>query len=285
VVRPFEYGEAISGEPVKPRVRVQAISRPSVVDAPIVRVMAIGDYHGKPGRDNTRALWLARHAMETRPDYIVAIGDWASFDSLSSHEQPGSQNDADRPPFFEDLDALDESLSVFHKELPPGQIPVTITLGNHEARCERAANKQPKLNGDMPLRRDEIFLRYRWNVRPFGEFVTLDGVDYTHIPLSIMGKEMGGEMMERNVGLKALRSTVCGHTHRANVATIMKVGQQRQVTVVNLGTAMPFGLVERYTGLAPTAWFYGVHELRVRDGQILSVKQFDMLELAERYGD
>jgi hypothetical protein len=65
----------------------------------------------------------------------------------------------------------------------------------------------------------------------------------------------------------------------------MKVGQQRQVTVVNLGTAMPYGLVERYTGLAPTAWFYGVHELRVRDGQILSVKQFDMLELAESYGD
>jgi hypothetical protein len=263
VVRPFEYGEAISGEAVKPRYRVRAVSRPTLsnYDAPIVKVMAIGDYHGKPGRDNTRALWLARHAM------------------------PGSQNDADRPPFYEDLDALDESLSIFHKELPPGQIPITITLGNHEARCERAANKQPKLNGDMPLRRDEIFLRYRWDVHPFGEFVTLDGVDYTHIPLSIMGKEMGGEMMERNVGLKALRSTVCGHTHRANVATIMKVGQQRQVTVVNLGTSMPFGLVERYTGLAPTAWFYGVHELRVRDGQILSVKQFDMLELEERHGN
>jgi hypothetical protein len=100
-----------------------------------------------------------------------------------------------------------------------------------------------------------------------------------------MGKEMGGEMMERNAGMKSLRDLVCGHTHRANVLTVMKVGQQRQVKVVNLGTSMPYGLVEKYTGLAPTGWFYGIHELTIRNGQISAVRQWDMLELENLYGD
>jgi hypothetical protein len=100
-----------------------------------------------------------------------------------------------------------------------------------------------------------------------------------------MGKEMGGEMMERNAGMKSLRDLVCGHTHRANLLTVMKVGQQRQVKVLNLGTSMPYGVVEKYTGLAPTGWFYGIHDIRIRDGKILSVQQLDMLLLEERYGD
>jgi hypothetical protein len=270
--------------PPKPRYRIPAISRPSD-DHPIIRIVAAGDFHDKPGRCKKRALWIARHIAERNPDRFVSIGDWASFDSLSSHEQPGSQNDADRCPFHEDIESLDESLSVFHRELPPGSLPITITLGNHEARCERAANKQPKLNADLPRRREEIFSRYQWQTHPFGEFVNIAGLDWTHVPLSIMGKEMGGEMMERNVGIKALRSTVCGHTHRANLLTIMKVGQQREIKVLNLGTSMPYKLVEKYTGLAPTGWFYGIHELRVQDGQILSVRQYDMPELESLYGD
>jgi hypothetical protein len=270
---------------IKPRYRIPAISRPSVDHHPIIRIVAAGDFHDKPGRCKKRALWIARHIAERNPDQFVSIGDWASFDSLSSHEQPGSQSDADRCPFHEDIESLDESLGVFHRELPPGSLPITITLGNHEARCERAANKQPKLNADLPRRREEIFSRYQWQTHPFGEFVNIAGLDWTHVPLSIMGKEMGGEMMERNVGMKALRSTVCGHTHRANLLTIMKVGQQREIKVLNLGTSMPYKLVEKYTGLAPTGWFYGIHELRVQDGQILSVRQYDMPELESLYGD
>jgi hypothetical protein len=264
--------------------------RLSIKDSPLVegktlRVMAIGDHHEKPGRDKTRALWMGRHAAETRPDVIVSIGDWASLDSLSTHEQPGSQNDAERPAFFQEIESLEESIALFFSDIDPGQIPFFHTHGNHEHRAWRAANRQPKLNGDMPQRLDQEFARFGIKTSPFGEFLDIGGVDFTHIPLSIMGKEMGGEMMERNAGMKSLRDLVCGHTHRANVLTVMKVGQQRQVKVVNLGTSMPYGLVEKYTGLAPTGWFYGIHELTIRSGQISAVRQWDMLELENLYGD
>jgi predicted phosphodiesterase len=281
VVRPYEFAEPIHGEPVKPRYRVQAISRPSVVDAPIVRVMVLGDPHDKPGRDKRRFTWMGRHAAETKPDYIVSIGDWASLDSLSTHEVPGSANDAERPGFWQELDSLDESLAAFGAEVPDcSQIHVH---GNHEHRAVRAANRQPKLNGDMPIRLDEVFSRYGWRTRPFGEFVDIAGVDFVHCPLNVMGREMGGQHVERNVANMTTRSLVFGHTHRAQVTNFSKVGQQRKITVVNVGTSMPFGEVEKYTGLAMSGWSYGVFELRIRDGEILSVKNWDMLEIEGLY--
>ena len=43
---------------------------------------------GSPGIDHLR--WIANYALEMRPDVIVQIGDWASFDSVSRHDAPGS---------------------------------------------------------------------------------------------------------------------------------------------------------------------------------------------------
>jgi predicted phosphodiesterase len=99
----------------------------------------------------------------------------------------------------------------------------------------------------------------------------------------VMGREMGGQHVERNVANMTTRSLVFGHTHRAQVTNFSKVGQQRKITVVNVGTSMPFGEIEKYTGLAMSGWSYSVHELRIRNGEILSVKQWDMLELESLY--
>ncbi len=279
----FSAYEAIHAP--KPRIRVKAFTSETPPDGPIYRVMVMGDAHDRPGRDKERFKWIGRMASERLPDAFVCIGDVASFDSLSAHETPGSQADAERPSFHQELDSLDEALGLFHSQLPVGSLPIFITLGNHEHRTERAANRQPKLNGDMPIRLNEVFARYRWQARPFGEFLDLYGVDLVHCPLNVMGREMGGEHVERTVANKALRSLVFGHTHRAQVVNMTKVGQHRRVTVVNVGTAMPWGIVEKYTGLAMSGWSYGAFELRIQSGTILSAKHWDMLELAQLYGD
>jgi hypothetical protein len=287
VVRPYEFAEPIHGEPVKPRYRVQAISRPSIVDAPIVRVVAIGDHHDRPGRDKTRATWIGRYIAQTQPEAVVAIGDWCNLDSLSTHEQPGSANDADRPPFHEELDSLHESLAAFHADFPVGSIPVYFTHGNHEFRTFRAANRQPKLNGDMPLRLEEVFTRFRWQTRPFGECLTLYDVDFVHCWLNKMGREVGGDNLLL-IANKCARSFCMGHTHVNAVVPQTKYGHDfgrgRKITVVNLGTSLPFGMVEKYSGLAMVGWGYGIYDLRIRAGEILSAKHIDMLELAEKFG-
>lgn len=269
----------------KPRIRVKAWTSETPPEGPVIRVVAIGDPHDKPGRCKERFKWLGRFAADMNPDVVVSIGDWASLDSLSTHEMPGSQGDADRPPFHEELESLDESLSVFHLGLPVGSVPVFTTHGNHEHRAVRAAQRQPKQCGDLPVRLDQVFARYRVTTKPFGEFLDIGGVDFVHCPLNVMGREMGGMHVERTIGNGSLRSLVFGHTHRSNVVNVSKVGQHRKITILNLGTAMPYGEVEKYTGLAMSGWSYGAFLLRIQGGQILSAKHYDMLELQDTYGD
>jgi hypothetical protein len=282
---PQKYNPPASVIP-KPRIRVKAISQPHYEDGPTLRVMAIGDPHDKPGRDKRRFTWMGRHAAETRPDVIVSIGDWCSADSLSTHELPGSANDAERPGFWEELDSLSESLALFAREYPGSEaVPRIHCHGNHEHRTRRAANRQPKLNGDMPVRLENAFAQFMWRTHEFGEFVDIGGVDFVHIPLSIMGKEMGGEMVLRNVGLKALRSTVFGHVHRYGSLPVVKVGQQRAIRIVSLATSMPYGEIEKYNGMSMTGWDWGVHEFRICNGIILSEKFWDMRELEQLYRD
>jgi predicted phosphodiesterase len=254
-------------------------------EGPVIKVVALGDPHDKPGRCKKRFKWLGRFAAEMRPDAVVSIGDWASLDSLSTHEQPGSANDAERPAYHEELESLEESIHLFRKGWPMTAAPTFITLGNHEHRAYRAANRQPKQCGDLPTRLEQVFAQYRIATKPFGEFLSIGGVDFVHCPINVMGREMGGMHVERTIGNNALRSLVFGHTHRSNVVNVTKVGQQRKITIVNLGTAMPHGTVEKYTGLAMSGWSYGAFVLRIQAGQILSAKQFDMIELEEVYGD
>ena len=278
----FSAYEAVHA-PRKLRIPIKAATQATPPEGPVYTIAAVGDAHDRPGRCKERFRWIGKFVAEHRPDYAVWIGDVANFDSLSTHEVPGSAADADRPSFHHELDSLDEALATYHEGVDVGAIPTFVTLGNHEHRAVRAANRQPKQCGDMPMRLEEVFARYRWQASQYGEMLTLAGVDFVHCCLNVMGREMGGEHVERNVAHKALRSIVFGHTHKANVINLTKVGQNRKITVVNLGTAMPYGTIEKYSGVAPTGWSYGVFLIRIQGGQILSCKHHDMLELGERY--
>ena len=47
------------------------------------RVIVIGDAHDSPKIPQDRFKWIGKHIKQSNPDYIIQIGDWASFDSLS----------------------------------------------------------------------------------------------------------------------------------------------------------------------------------------------------------
>jgi predicted phosphodiesterase len=250
----------------------------------VLTVLAIGDAHDKPGLSKDRFTWMGRLAADRRPDAIVSIGDWADLGSLSMHEPPGSARQAAMTTFAQDEESLYESLEAFHKDLGIGSIPTWITLGNHENRAHRAANLDPRRCSDIPDRVEQAYARHRWQSVEFGKFLTLSGCSFVHVPLNIMGREMGGMHLERSVANHATGSVVMGHTHRRGMFSASKVGENKQITCLNLGTAMPMGHIANYARLSVTGWSYGVYILRIAKGVILSEKFWDMSELEETYG-
>jgi hypothetical protein len=251
----------------------------------VKHVLVLGDPHDKPSRKKQRfsalgafAAWL--HGLWGL-DAVVCIGDWLSADSLSHHETKGSRHDAERPTYHEELESLDECLGRFGAEAPFG-VPFYQLHGNHEERVWTAANLNPKEMDDFPLRLEQVFARYGWQTRRYGKALILWGVKFIHTLRARNGKPSSAEFPELLFARKSVQDTVVGHSHIANMVTFRK--NEDRVRIVNVGTAMPHGTRETYTPDSDCEWDYGAVLLRIRNGKILSVKFFDMIEIMDDFG-
>jgi hypothetical protein len=267
----------------KPRVRVPYARQDTPPDGPVIRILGMGDVHKKPGRTDEPVILAARHAAKTMPDHIVQIGDWLSLDSCSFHPAKGSAKDSNRPSFADEIAAGEESLDAFDRNCPP-EINREITFGNHEERAWRVANMDPRIASDFPLRVEQTFARYRWKSHRYGTMRYIGGVGFIHVPLNVMGREYGGKNSENTIGNDATHSLVWGHDHRFRAKTVPKIGPNNKISLCNLGTCMPHGVIEDYN-VGVSGWTYGVVDLRVQAGLIISAKFHDVLELREMYGD
>jgi hypothetical protein len=248
------------------------------------KIIAIGDTHDQPGMSKDRFKWIARHCAAVIPNRIIQIGDFASWDSVSTHDAPGSVNHAARPSFKADLESCEEAMGLFFNEIRGLDIPMELTAGNHEERVQRFENKNAETVGTLYMQFEELCARYRWRLHPYGQWLFIDGVGFTHVPKNIMGKPYGGQNSENQIANHATHSIVFGHTHRATFRKTPKIGINNSIEVLNLGSAMPDGYVAKYAGTATSGWSYGIYELSIKSGHIVSHRFLDMRYLQEQYG-
>ena len=269
---------------VKPRVRVRAFNPNSVRDLPARKVLVIGDTHWQPSIDVSYMKWIGRFASEQRPDNVVHIGDALDMESCEMHSAAGSASQARRPTFQQDIESGEDALAAYHSEIGLGEIPHDIVFGNHEYRAWRMEEMAPNLAGTLTTQLEQVFSRYRWRTTPYKHWLFLEGVGFTHVPHSIMGKPIGGRYPENTIGNQSTHSIVFGHTHRWNHVSVPKIGINNSITVTNVGSAMPYGYMADYTDGCTTGLTYGVAMLRLRGGRVESANLVSLLELEEKYG-
>ena len=271
---------------LKQRVSILSGAKPRFVSGKSsgTRIIAIGDTHDQPGMNKDRFKWMARHCREVMPDRIIQIGDFCSFDSVSAHETLGSLGHASRPSFKADLESCEEAMCYFYKELGDLNIPMELTAGNHEDRITRYENKNPETVSTMYTQFEELCARYRWRLHAYGQWLFVDGVGFTHAPKNIMGKPYGGANSENQIANHATHSIVYGHTHRSAFRKAPKIGVNNSIEILNLGSAMPEGYIAKYAGTATTGWSYGIFDLVVKNGHIVSHQFISMDQLGEKYG-
>jgi hypothetical protein len=205
--------------------------RPTVPKAEIVpskierlgRVhMVIPDIQAKPDVSHEHLRWIANYALDKRPDVIVQIGDWADMPSLSLYDKGKRCYEGRR--YVKDIDAANFSLNLFEETIEnhnrahhedqytPRKV---ITLGNHEYRIDRATQLDSALHGKLKI--DDLDLERRgWEVYPFLEIVTIDGIEYSHYFTS---GNMGRPVTTAAALLRERQSSATmGHTQYADMA-------------------------------------------------------------------
>lgn len=165
----------------------------------------IPDTQVEPGVNTDHIAALGNYIVAHQPDVIVCIGDWWDMPSLCSYEKPGSKyfegktyasdvqagvDAMDR--LFSPIDSYNNTQSKWHKRRYKPRL--VFTLGNHGARLSRAVHNDPRLAGAISLDHFELD-RFGWEVYPFLEIVTVDGIAYSHYfknPDSLIGTPVGG---------------------------------------------------------------------------------------------
>ena len=153
---------------------------------PITHVV-IPDVQAKEGNDFTYLKCLGKFIIQKRPDVIVCIGDFADMESLSSYDR-GLKSFEGRS-YIKDLWAAREAMDALLTPLFELQARqrknkekiykprMVLTIGNHEARINRAIEEDRKLEGLISI--DD--LPYQdWEVIPFLQVITIDGIAYSH---------------------------------------------------------------------------------------------------------
>ena len=225
--------------------------------------LIIPDTQAKRGVPTDHLRWIGQYVLERRPDVVVHLGDHADMPSLSSYDV--GKRDFEGRRYADDIEAANQAFDVLNeaiesynakrrifkeRQYQPRRV---ITLGNHEARIDRAANDDAKLTGLIST--DDLnYADHGWEVVPFLKPIEIDGVHYAHYWANPMnGRPMGGAAATR---LKTIgHSFVMGHQQTLDYAVrFLSNGQQQ------------FGLVagacyvhsEAYKGFQSNAHWRGV---------------------------
>ena len=189
------------------------------------KIMVIPDCQVRPGCNTDHLEHAGMYAVAKRPDVIVCIGDFADMPSLSSYDVGKKSFEGRR--YVADIKAAKEAMVRFLEPIRIEQMRLrrnkekqwnprlVMTLGNHENRISRAVEEDAKLEGLLKLD-DLCYKEFGWEVYPFLEPVSIDGVVFCHYLVSgVMGRPV---TTASAIISKKHQSCVVGHQQGRQVA-------------------------------------------------------------------
>lgn len=231
--------------------------------------LVIPDVQAKDGNDFTYLKCLGNFIVKKQPDVVICIGDFADMESLSTYDRglKSFEGRSYTKDLFAARDAMDALLTPMYeynarrrknkeKLYKPRMV---LTLGNHEDRINRAINEDRKLDGLISI--DD--LPYQdWEVIPFLEVITIDGVAYSHYFTSgAMGRPVGSAAQ---LLTKKHMSCFAGHQQGKQIA-FGKRADGKEMTAIICGSFYEHH--ENYLGAQGNQHYRGFYVLHdVNDG-------------------
>lgn len=192
--------------------------------------IVIPDTQAKPGVPDDHLYWAGRYIGENyvgRPNLtVIGLGDHHDLPSLSRYD---GKREMENRRLAADITAGNDAWGLLTDSIRTygprsRRKPRLVKLrGNHENRLERYLSDHPEVDGALPS-----FDDHGWEVHPFLEVVTIDGVSYSHYFYNPnTGRPYGGSNVEtrlKTVGtsftmghqqglLYGVRSTMRGMQH------------------------------------------------------------------------
>jgi hypothetical protein len=250
--------------------------------------LVIPDLQVKPGVRTDHLDWIARFAVEKKPDVILQGGDWADMSSLSSYDVGTKAFEGRR--IKADLDVTNETIKRFtapikaemarlERRKQRAWVPeLEFIEGNHEHRILRAINLDPKIEG-LIHPADLKFKEEGWRVTPFLQVRVIDGVAYSHYFAS---GQMGRPITTARALLNKQHMSCFAFHQQGRDIAYAKRADGRKMTAIICGSCYLHD--EDYLNAQTNQHWRGVYMLHeVEDGSFDEMP-VSLRFLEERYG-
>lgn len=205
----------------------------------INKLLVIPDVQAKPGHDFTYLNNIGKYIVAKKPEVIVQIGDFADMPSLSSYDVGKKSFEGRR--YKKDVEATWNAMAALlsplleynaqqkrngKKQYHPRKV---LTLGNHENRIDRAINDDAKLEGMLSIN-DLKYANFGWEVHPFLEVVTIEGIAFSHYFVTgTAGRPSSTAAAQLN---KQHMSCISGHQQGRQMAQAQRADGSRVTSII-----------------------------------------------------
>ncbi len=247
--------------------------------------VVIGDIHTFHKDPQERFTVLGRFLAHHQPTSVIFIGDLFDFLSFSTYDKPGSK-EREGVRLVQEILAAQQALAAVIKEFPEDYKPdIYFCEGNHEYRLHRWVEQNPYADGlfDLPNLVANALAPHKVGYVPYGSYVRIDGILYTHIPIK-NGQPLASTVNITGAALAIVdESVVFGHTHRLESKQILRAGSFRQITALNVGCY--FTHIPKYVAKSVPNWWRGVVQVFPKPGSQLDYRTWAMFDMFEEFGD
>lgn len=214
-----------------------------------MKTLVVGDSHASPNYSNERFTALGNYIVEHRPDNIVQIGDFGSFDSISFHER-GNPRAREGKRIADDFRAVQDAYRRLMQpvlKLQGSQRASKVRMyqpngfwfeSNHEFRIKRYVDENPVLEGFLPESDLVGASKDGWDIVGWKHCAFIDGVAFTHIPVHAGNNQpISGKYVAMRAAETSQCTVVFGHTHRFAMEPLSRMSSEGSSYVegINVG--------------------------------------------------
>lgn len=244
--------------------------------------LAVGDVHVGPNQNLRRADWLGWAIKDIKPQRVVFIGDFLTFDALSAWDKNKRKKMEGRR-YQADINAGREFLDRMYAEMRGFNTEFILTEGNHEDRLWRYLDGDPTFEGAVDYVSDLGLDKRNWRVVPYKHDFKYKGVCYTHIPISANGRAIS----RKDICSAALDTygtpIVFGHTHRLANGQLHRKGTPYLQEALNIGCY--FEHIDEYAQGSMTNYWRGLVAINHHKMNRFSYKTIPLSDLRRMYND
>jgi hypothetical protein len=254
----------------------------------MTRHLVIPDTQVRPGDNLSFLTAIGNYIVKKKPDTLIHLGDHADMPSLSSYDF--GKKDFEGRRYVKDIEAARDGMFALlaplwaynenarktkHKQYWPRMV---FTMGNHENRINKAVNNDAKLEGVLST--DDLnYEEFGWEVFPFLEVVSIDGVAYSHYFTSgVLGRPATSAQAQLN---KKHQSCIAGHQQGLHIAMGHRA-DGAQITSIIAGSCYEHN--EDYMGPQGNKHWRGVLVLNNVDNGSFDVMPIPLQYIVSKYG-